>query len=85
MLFIPCGFPFGQSDRSVDTAEIDFIQRQIVPITKYVSISPVSGSTDGENPLSLDKNDLLKFTVGFDRLKLKSNDGPQFLKITTTI
>jgi hypothetical protein len=58
--------------------------RRVVPVTEYVRISPVPGGAL-TSPLTLDKPDLRRLTVWFNRDSLTADDGVQFVRITVTI
>ena len=62
----------------------EFVLRQIVPFTKYVNILPIEGGASEKSAVALDKAELSRLVIGFQRNNLSFENGPQFIKVTTT-
>ena len=60
-------------------------QRRIAPLSDYVEIGPVSGGSSEGRAVALDKADLARLVVRFQRDSLGVDDGVQFARITVTI
>jgi len=63
----------------------EFVLRPIIPLTKFVGITPVEGGADENSAVALEKSELSHLVIGFRRSNLSNEDGPQFIKITTTL
>jgi len=77
-------FPYSIQAQDSSDSKGEFVLRQIVPFSKYVSISPVEGGANENSAVAMEKSDLTHLVIGFDRRNLNLEDGPQFIKITTT-
>jgi hypothetical protein len=74
-----------QSLASAEEPGGEFLIRQIVPFEKFVTITPFKGGPDERSAVALDKSQLSRLAIVFQRNNLRKEDGPQFVKITTTI
>jgi hypothetical protein len=63
----------------------EFVIRQIVPFAKFVGITPVEGGSAEKSAVALEKSELSHLVIGFQRGNLREEDGPQFIKINTTL
>lgn len=79
------GISPGQTSEENSNDIEDFIVRQIVPVQNFVRITPIIGSKSPDQAVALQKEQLEHLTVYFDRNQINPDNGPQFLKITTTV
>jgi hypothetical protein len=63
----------------------DYVLHQIVPLNRFVHIAPVAGGNSQKSAVALDKSELKDLVVGFARENLTDEEGPQFVKVTSTI
>jgi hypothetical protein len=63
----------------------EFVIRPIVPLEKFVGITPVEGGLNEKSAVALEKSELSHLVINFRRDNLREEDGPQFIKITTTL
>ena len=63
----------------------DYVLHQIVPLSRFVHITPVLGGGSQKSAVPLDRSQLHDLVVGFARDNLNYEEGPQFLKITSTV
>lgn len=63
----------------------EFVIRQIVPFSKFVNITPIEGGSNEESAKPLEKSEISHLVISFRRENLRTEDGPQFIKITSTV
>ena len=59
--------------------------QEVEQLSRYVSIVPITGSTNIRTPVTLDREQLENLEVHFERDSIGLHMGPQFLRITTTV
>lgn len=59
--------------------------QDVEQLSKYVSIIPVAGGGNTRTAVTLDREQVSKLEVLFQRDSIRSYMGPQFLRITTTV
>ncbi len=70
-----------ETDCTVDVEEIQVIER----ISNFVHIEPNAGGENIESAVTLDRNEIRKLRVIFERDSIHLGRGPQFITIRTTV